>query len=241
MLDALIETKRLPGGDVLLRDVELTAKPGEIVALLGASGTGKTTSLRILLGLDRAFDGKVRCEAERVGAMFQEPLLLPWCSVAENLRIVVRAGAARPDIDALLRDVGLEGSDAALFPAQLSLGMARRAALARALAIEPDLLILDEPFASLDRGTAASMAACLEGLRQRGVAIVIALHDIDLATSLATHIVVLAGRPAVVVYRAELASAADRAAARADLNTRLPLSADAAAPSVMDLAKEKRR
>jgi len=57
MLDALIETKRLPGGDVLLRDVELTAKPGEIVALLGASGTGKTTSLRILLGLDRAFDG----------------------------------------------------------------------------------------------------------------------------------------------------------------------------------------
>ncbi len=240
MLDALIKTKRLPGGDVLLRDVELTAKPGEIVALLGASGTGKTTSLRILLGLDRAFDGKVRCAAERVGAMFQEPLLLPWCSVAENLRIVARAGAAMPDVDALLREVGLEGNDA-LFPAQLSLGMARRAALARALAIEPDLLILDEPFASLDRGTATSMAACLEGLRQRGVAIVMALHDIDLATSLATRIVVLAERPAVVVYRAELATAADRAAARADLNAQFPLSADAAAPSVMDLSKEKRR
>jgi len=225
MLDALIKAKRLPDGTLLLSDVELTAKPGEIVALLGASGTGKTTTLRILLGLDRAFDGTLRCEAARVGAMFQEPLLLPWCSVAENLEIVARTGAAMPDIGGLLRDVGLEGTEA-LFPAQLSLGMARRAALARALAIEPDMLILDEPFASLDRGTAASMAACLDGLRQRGVAIVMALHDIDLATSLATRIVVLAGRPAVVVYRAELATAADRAAARTALTERLPLPAD---------------
>jgi NitT/TauT family transport system ATP-binding protein len=237
MLDALIKAKRLPGGDLLLRDVELTAKPGEIVALLGASGTGKTTSLRILLGLDRVFDGTVRCAAERVGAMFQEPHLLPWCSVAENIRIVAGTGAAVPDIDALLREVGLEGSDA-LFPAQLSLGMARRAALARALAIAPDLLILDEPFASLDRGAAAAMAACLDGYRQRGVAIVMALHDIDLATSLATRIVVLAERPAVVVYRAELANAADRAAARAVLTARFPLVADAAAPSAMDPSKE---
>lgn len=240
MLDALIKAKHLPGGELLLRDVELTAKPGEIVALLGASGTGKTTSLRILLGLDRDFDGTVRCAAERVGAMFQEPLLLPWCSVAENLRIVARTGVAMPDIDALLRDVGLEGSDA-LFPAQLSLGMARRASLARALAIAPDLLILDEPFASLDRGAASAMAACLERLRQRGVAIVVALHDIDLATSLATRIVVLAERPAVVVYRAELSSAADRAAARAVLAARIPLVADAAASPVMDLSKEPRR
>ena len=134
MLDAVINAKRLPGGDLLLRDVEFTAKPGEIVALLGASGTGKTTTLRILLGLDRAFEGEVRCAAERVGAMFQEPRLLPWCSVAENLRIVARGGAAIPDVDALLRDVGLGGTDA-LFPAHLSLGMARRAALARALAV----------------------------------------------------------------------------------------------------------
>lgn len=240
MLDARIETKRLPGGEILLRDVELTAKPGEIVALLGASGTGKTTSLRILLGLDRAFDGEVRCAAERVGAMFQEPLLLPWCSVAENLRIVARAGAEMPDVGALLRDVGLEGNDA-LFPAQLSLGMARRVALARALAIAPDLLILDEPFASLDRAAAGAMAACLERLRQRGVAIVMALHDIELATSLATRIVVLAGRPAVVVYRVELARAADRAAARAELTARFPLAPEAAASPVMDLSKEERR
>lgn len=240
MLDALIKAKHLPGGELLLRDVQLTAKPGEVVALLGASGTGKTTTLRILLGLDRDYDGTVRCAAERVGAMFQEPRLLPWCSVAENLRIVARGGAAMPEVGALLRDVGLEGSDA-LFPAQLSLGMARRVALARALAVAPDLLILDEPFASLDRGAAGSMAACLEGLRQRGVAIVMALHDIDLATSLATRIIVLAGRPAVVVYRAELASAADRAAARADLDARFAFTADAAAPSVIDLSKEPGR
>jgi ABC-type nitrate/sulfonate/bicarbonate transport system ATPase subunit len=237
MLDARIETKRLPDGTVLLRDVELTAKPGEIVALLGASGTGKTTTLRILLGLDRAFDGAVHCAAARVGAMFQEPRLLPWCSVAENLTIVARAGAAPPDVAALLREVGLEGNDA-LFPTQLSLGMARRVALARTLAIAPDLLILDEPFASLDRTAAGSMAACLQGLRRRGVAIVMALHDIELATSLATRIVVLAERPAVVVYRTELASAADRETARADLNARFALAAEA--PSVMNLSKDPR-
>jgi ABC-type nitrate/sulfonate/bicarbonate transport system ATPase subunit len=237
MLDARIETKRLPDGTVLLRDVELAAKPGEIVALLGASGTGKTTTLRILLGLDRAFDGAVRCTAARVGAMFQEPRLLPWCSVAENLRIVARAGAAPPDVGALLREVGLEGNDA-LFPTQLSLGMARRVALARALAIAPDLLILDEPFASLDRTAAGSMAACLQGLRRRGVAIVMALHDIELATSLATRIVVLAERPAVVVYRMELASAVDRETARAELNARFALAAEA--PAVMNLSKDPR-
>ncbi len=226
MLDARITTKRLPSGDVLLRDVHLTAGPGEIVALLGASGTGKTSTLRILLGLDGDFEGTVRRSATRVGAVFQEPRLLPWRSVADNIRLVIPSGQNTPDIGALLRDVGLVGSET-LYPGQLSLGMARRAALARALAIAPDLLVLDEPFASLDPGTSGVIAACLASVqRTRRAAIVIVLHDIDLATALATRIVVLAGRPATVAYQADIAAGADRATVRAELIRQFPFVSD---------------
>jgi NitT/TauT family transport system ATP-binding protein len=201
MLEAAITSKHLPSGELLLRDIRLAVAPGEIVALLGASGTGKTSTLRILLGLDRDFAGTRRCAATRVGALFQEPRLLPWCSVGENIRLV---SPRQLDIAALLRDVGLPGS-AALYPRQLSLGMARRVALARALAIGPELLILDEPFASLDAGTAGVVAARIR--QERRAAIVIAMHDIDRAAALASRIIVLAGRPATVAYQAEIAAA----------------------------------
>jgi ABC-type nitrate/sulfonate/bicarbonate transport system ATPase subunit len=220
MLEARIATKRLPSGEVLLHDVVLAAAPGEIVALLGASGVGKTTTLRMLLGLDRAFDGDVRCHATRIGAVFQEPSLLPWRTIGDNIRLVADDASPSPDIAALLRDVGLPTAEP-LYPRQLSLGMRRRAAVARALAVEPDLLILDEPFASLDPRMTAMIADRLTAhVRTRGAAIVIAMHDIDRATAFATRIIVLSGRPATVAARLDLpadASDADRAAAHAQL------------------------
>lgn len=215
MLEARIDEKRLPSGEVLLRDVALAARPGGMLALLGASGTGKTTTLRILLGLDRAFTGTVT-GGGRVAVVFQEPRLLPWRSVAENIRVVAPRGQV--DVEGLLGAVGLAGT-AALYPGQLSLGMARRVALARALAVAPDVLLLDEPFASLDPGTTGVIAGCLRRLMQDGrTAIVVAMHDIGLATELATEIVMLDGRPAGVAYRTELGEAAG---ARAEVHAAL--------------------
>lgn len=220
MLEAIIAAKRLPSGEALLRDITLNARPGEIVALLGASGVGKTTTLRILLGLDREFEGRLRCNASGIGAVFQEPALLPWRTIGDNIGLVAH-GTAKPDIRALLRDVGLPSTET-LYPRQLSLGMRRRAAIARALAIDPDLLVLDEPFASLDPGTTTLIASRLAAhIRTRRAAIVVAMHDIERATAFATRIVVLSGRPASVAARLELppgVNAADRNAARARLH-----------------------
>jgi NitT/TauT family transport system ATP-binding protein len=228
MLDARIVAKRLPSGELLLRDVRVVVKPGEIVALLGASGVGKTSTLRILLGLDAKFDGAVRNDATSVGAVFQEPRLLPWRTVGDNIRLVVPRGRQMPDVAALLRDVGLLGTEA-FYPRQLSLGMARRVALARALAIAPDLLILDEPFASLDPNVTASVAVLLGGLRHAGI--VVAMHDIHRAVGFATRIVVLADRPATVAHEVVIpldANETQRAAVRETLMRQFAFASDAA-------------
>lgn len=227
MLEALIVAKRLPSGEVLLRGVKLAAAPGEAVVLLGPSGTGKTSTLRILLGLDRDFEGGLQNSAKHTGAMFQEPRLLPWLTVGDNIRLVVPKGMAVPDVAELLREVGMPGTEM-LHPRQVSLGMARRAALARALAISPDLLVLDEPFASLDPGSATVIAQRLTELRQRGGALVIAMHDIDRAVAMATRLVVLDGRPATVAWQAEIAAGADeveRPLVRAEAIRRFPFLA----------------
>ena len=157
MLEADIAAKRLASGAVLLRSVGIAASAGQVVALLGASGVGKTTVLRIILGLDRAFEGSVRIGAARVGAVFQEPRLLPWRTIGDNIRFVDPGRAI--DIRAALDEVCLPATVETLYPRQVSLGMARRASVARALAVAPQLLVLDEPFASLDPATAGRIAA----------------------------------------------------------------------------------
>lgn len=222
MLDARIARKRLPSGEVLLHDVALQAGAGDVIAVLGASGTGKTATLRILLGLDRDFEGVVRCAAQRIGALFQEPRLLPWRTIGENIRLAVPRGQPVPDVAALLLDVGLPQVEM-LYPRQISLGMARRAALARALAIAPDLLILDEPFASLDPGAAGLVAARLA--RVGDTPMVVAMHEIGRATEMATRIVVLAGRPATVADQIDIVAGttqAERIDIRAALVRRFP-------------------
>ena len=200
MLDVRVDSKRYPcDGDAartILRDVVFRIEPGEITGLLGSSGAGKSTLLRILLGLDTAFEGRVTQNFHRVGVVFQEPRLLPWLTVEQNIRLVVTGTMKQPDVPALLEAVQL-GHTAGLRPAQLSLGMARRVSLARAMAIEPDLLVLDEPFASLDARLGGTLAASVaRWARGTGSAVIVATHDLAQALDHVTRLLVLTGTPA---------------------------------------------
>lgn len=178
----------------VLDDIRFTAQPGEIIALLGPSGIGKTTLLRILMRLDKNYVGNIRGPREPVGVIFQEPRLLPWLTVADNLRLV---GADHPE--QLLQQVELRYATG-LMPDALSLGMARRVALARALAINPRSILADEPFASLDRSLAVDMGALLVDYARRTDALVVfSTHDLDLALALSSRLLLLSGSPARLV------------------------------------------
>ena len=206
-LHVAIEGKSFGDGAVL-GGIAFAAQPGEVLALLAPSGAGKTTTLRIVLGLDHDFAGRVARPAGRIGAMFQDPRLLPWLDVAGNLLLVAPA-LTGTGIGALLEVAGLQDV-ARLMPAQLSLGMARRVALARALAVRPSLLVLDEPFASLDPSMAAGLARNIAAhARAEGAIVLLATHDLDQALAIADRILILSGtRPAAL--------AADLPAAGAD-------------------------
>ncbi len=180
------------GGCPVLSGVRFSAVAGEVLALLAPSGTGKTTALRVVLGLDRDFAGSVARPAGRIGAMFQEPRLLPWLSGVANIRLVAPA-LTREAAERRLGDFGLQGQGD-LLPKQMSLGMARRVALARALAVNPSLLVLDEPFASLDPGLAARLGTeVMRQARQIGAIVLMATHDLGQALAVADRILVLGG------------------------------------------------
>ncbi len=213
----------------VLRQVAFSAGPGEVLALFGPSGTGKSTALRIVMGLDTAFLGAVRRGNGRIGAMFQEPRLLPWLTVGDNLRLVQPGAGADPS--AALAAVGL-AEVAGKKPGELSLGMARRVALARALAVDPSLLVLDEPFASLDPRTAAGLGALLAArARKAGTTVLFSTHEIEHALACADRVLVLSGSPASLAMDVAVPQdAAGRQAARAKLIAAFPfLSAPAAA------------
>ncbi len=179
---------------VALRDVGFALKPGEVAAVLGPSGCGKTTLLRIVAGLDLDFEGRVSLSpGRRLGMVFQEPRLLPWRTVAQNLRF---AGASEATgLDEIVNALGL-AAHLDHFPGELSLGLARRVAIARAFAVAPDLLLLDEPFVSLNSALALRLRAELMALVETHKATtLIVTHDVDEAISLADRILVLAGAP----------------------------------------------
>jgi sulfonate transport system ATP-binding protein len=176
----------------VLESLDLSIARGEFVALLGRSGSGKTTLLRTLAGLDPADAKSVQTPAARA-VVFQEPRLLPWKRVWRNVVLGVREGDLRRRADAALREVGLEGR-AEAWPATLSGGEAQRAALARALVREPQLLLLDEPFAALDALTRLKMHDLVLALwRRHAPSVLIVTHDVDEAITLADRILVLDG------------------------------------------------
>ena len=197
-------------GPTVLDDIRLEVSAGEIVALLGPSGCGKTTLLRIIAGLDTHYEGHAAwsCGGRlRIGTVFQQPLLLPWRTVRENLRLVLPHPRLMPHAERLLAAMGLAGT-LGLFPARLSLGMARRVAIVRALAIEPALLLLDEPFVSLDPAAAAvARDLVLATWRARPTAGILVTHDATEAAALADRVLLLSRNPGRVVGEIVIAEA----------------------------------
>ena len=173
------------GAHEVLRDLGFSVGPGETLAVLGPSGVGKSTLLRIVAGLDRAFEGEIR-RPERIALVFQEPTLLPWRSVLKNLTLVT--GAADAAAEQALASVGLAGKGG-LYPRQLSLGQQRRLALARAFVTRPELLLLDEPFTSLDAPLVEEMLELTERLiAETRPATLFVTHSATEADRLATRV-----------------------------------------------------
>lgn len=185
MIEVRIEAKRF-GGTPVLGPMSFAIAPGETVALVGPSGIGKSTLLRIVAGIDTAFEGEVT-RPEEMAIVFQDPTLLPWRSAIDNLRLV-HPGLGEAEALAALDQVGLKGK-AAFYPGQLSLGQQRRLALARAFAGAPRFLIMDEPFVSLDRDTAETMLALTEDLIARHrPAVLFVTHNMAEAERLADRV-----------------------------------------------------
>jgi NitT/TauT family transport system ATP-binding protein len=192
---------------VALDGLSLDVAGGEIVALIGPNGCGKSTFLRVAAGLLAPERGRITLDGrpitepdDRIGLVFQEPRLLPWRSVSRNITYPLELAGWSPEQRAvrlaeLLQVVGLEGA-AGLRPVQMSGGMRQRAAIARALALSPDVLLLDEPFSSLDALTRERFNLDLLGLQERmGTTIVIVTHSIPEAILVADRVLVLTPRP----------------------------------------------
>jgi ABC-type nitrate/sulfonate/bicarbonate transport system ATPase subunit len=183
----------------VLDNISFALGAGEVGVFVGPSGCGKSTMLRILAGLDPDYRGRVSLPAgARIGMVFQEPRLLPWRSVEDNVRL------AAPQADeaklSFLFEILELNEHRSHFPGELSLGLARRVALARAFLIEPDFLILDEPLASLDDALAARLRDQIATLvDSRSVMTLLVTHNIDDAVRLADRVFLLSSRPARIL------------------------------------------
>ncbi|ODT78246.1 MAG: hypothetical protein ABS76_24900 [Pelagibacterium sp. SCN 64-44] len=203
-LSIVLAEKRFGSGPPLFADFRLDMPAGQVLALLGPSGIGKSTLLRLVAGIDRDFAGRIDIgglaadAAPMPGFVFQDPRLLPWLTALDNIRLAdpgMSAGRAAE----LLAQMGLAGRDRD-YPQQLSGGMQRRVALARALAANPGLLLLDEPFVSLDAALAGEMQALLARVIDAGhPSVVLVSHDAGDAARLADRVLVLAERPVRIV------------------------------------------
>ena len=193
--------RRYAGGVLALDRVSLDIQTGDFVALLGPSGCGKSTLLRLIAGLDAPDSGTLawdrRPEPGEIGYVFQDATLLPWASAAENVALPLRlSGRSAPDqVRGALHRVGLAGFEAAK-PAALSGGMRMRVSIARALVTRPRVLLMDEPFASLDEFTRHRLQSDLLALwRELGCTVVFVTHSIYEAVFLARRIVLMTPRP----------------------------------------------
>jgi ABC-type nitrate/sulfonate/bicarbonate transport system ATPase subunit len=214
----------------VLGQISIALANGEVAAIVGPSGCGKTTLLRIIVGLDHDFDGKVQLPAPgRLGVVFQEPRLLPWRTVEENVRLAAPQAGDKA-LNALFATLEL-AEHRRHYPSELSLGLARRVALARAFAVEPELLVLDEPFVSLDAALAVRLRAELvELVSRRPVTTLIVTHNLEEAIELADRVFLLSASPArvlrdVAIERPRIARpAAEVAAIRSMIEGLSPLT-----------------
>lgn len=191
-----------------LSNVEFTGDEGEFIAVVGPSGAGKSTLLNIIGGLDSDYRGEVSCESSpgrpvrRVAYMFQDPRLMPWLSVLDNLLLVLEPGDASIALARETLDMVGLGDSAYAFPGELSGGMQRRVALARAFVIGPSLLLMDEPFVSLDQPTAENLQSRLLDLWQATrPTVVFVTHDLASAVSLADRVLFFASGPGRVILQ----------------------------------------
>ena len=204
----------------VLHDVAFEVRRGELVALTGPSGCGKTTLLKLIAGLDHDYEGRISLPKPRDGELelayaFQEPCLLPWRTVRQNVRLAMSTESA-PDeqqkrITALLDDMGLSHA-ADNYPLSLSAGMAQRAALARAFAVEAPLLIMDEPFSSIDERTAVHLRKLLlSQLQTCPRTVLFVTHNLREALFLSDRLLILSQRPATLLADLALQPARDGA------------------------------
>lgn len=190
------------GGVGAIAEASFHVAPGEIVSLVGPSGCGKSTLLRIVAGLERSFAGQILVEGVpvegpgiRVGVVFQEPRLMPWLTVRENIGFGVRGRVDQAEVAGLAEQVGL-GPFLDSLPRQLSGGMAQRVAIARGLIARPALLLLDEPFSAVDAFTRMHLQdLLLEIAARRGITMLLVTHDVDEALYLSDRVVVMSPRP----------------------------------------------
>ncbi len=198
--------KRFSNGTEALRDVSFAVGAGEFVSLLGPSGCGKSTALRLAAGLLSPDAGHVDYPAGKpeIGFVFQEPTLMPWADALANVRLPLDLkGVARGEADrqaaAALARVGLKGFEQA-YPRELSGGMKMRVSIARALAAQPSLLLLDEPFAALDEITRNALGDDLLRLwREDGLTVLFVTHSVSESSYLSQRVLVMTPRPGHIV------------------------------------------